>query len=194
MKPPNPERRRGSMLEAAILDAAWDELVEKGYAGLTMEAVAQRAQTSRPVLYRRWADRAELAVAAIQHFLAQRPVRIPELGSVREEMISLLRQYADRGPPVMMLTTLAMSEYYKETTSAPHDLRRRILEGEELPWRDVMLRGVQRGEIDPKKLTPRIISLAQDLLRHEFLMTQELPSDELLAEIVDDIFLPLVTP
>jgi len=47
-------RRRGAELEAALLDAAWDELQAVGYAGLTMEAVADRAGTSRAVLYRRW--------------------------------------------------------------------------------------------------------------------------------------------
>jgi hypothetical protein len=47
-------RRRGDALEHALLDAAWDELQAVGYAGLTIEAVADRAGTSRAVLYRRW--------------------------------------------------------------------------------------------------------------------------------------------
>ena len=37
------ERRRGSALEDAILDAAWAELGERGYAATTLEAVAKRA-------------------------------------------------------------------------------------------------------------------------------------------------------
>ena len=45
-------RRRGTALEAALLEAAWDELSEVGYAALTMEGVAARARTSRAVLYR----------------------------------------------------------------------------------------------------------------------------------------------
>ena len=36
-------RRRGPGLEAAILEAAWEELTEAGYAALTMESVAARA-------------------------------------------------------------------------------------------------------------------------------------------------------
>ncbi len=43
-------RRRGTALENAILDAAWAELVEHGYADMTLESVAKRAGTSRPVL------------------------------------------------------------------------------------------------------------------------------------------------
>ena len=60
-----PQRRRGAALENALLDAAWDELVEKGYDGFTIESVAERAQTARAVIYRRWATKPELMRAAI---------------------------------------------------------------------------------------------------------------------------------
>ena len=35
-------RRRGAALEAAILDAAWDQLTDGGYGDFTLEAVAAR--------------------------------------------------------------------------------------------------------------------------------------------------------
>ena len=57
-------RRRGAELEQAILDAAWAELCEVGYTALTIEAVAKRAGTSKPVIYRRWPSRAHLVIAA----------------------------------------------------------------------------------------------------------------------------------
>ncbi|UUT35399.1 TetR/AcrR family transcriptional regulator [Microbacterium elymi] len=50
-------RRRGEELEQAILQAGWDQLLEGGYPGFTIDAVAERVQTSRSVIYRRWADR-----------------------------------------------------------------------------------------------------------------------------------------
>ncbi|WP_371871433.1 TetR/AcrR family transcriptional regulator [Phytohabitans rumicis] len=86
-----PTRRRGQELEDALLDAAWDELAAVGYARFTMEGVAARAGTSRPVIYRRWPNRAELAIAAIRHYGARQPVATPDTGSVREDMIVLLR-------------------------------------------------------------------------------------------------------
>lgn len=68
-KSTSPQRRRGAALESALLEAAWAELEEHGYGRFTMEGVARRAETSRPVLSRRWTGRAELAVAAIgRHF------------------------------------------------------------------------------------------------------------------------------
>ena len=50
MKDQTVERRRGKVLEDAVLDAAWSELTGGGYASFTKEAVATRAHTSRPVL------------------------------------------------------------------------------------------------------------------------------------------------
>ena len=53
-------RRRGEELDTAIRAAVLGLLTEHGPAGVTMEAVASAARTSKPVLYRRWADRASL--------------------------------------------------------------------------------------------------------------------------------------
>ena len=61
-------RRRGPQLEAALLDAAWEELVHVGYASLTMESVAARAHTGIAVLYRRWPNKDQLVLAAIEHY------------------------------------------------------------------------------------------------------------------------------
>jgi len=59
-----PMRRRGDHLEHALLAATWEELLAVGYANLTMDGVAARAHTSKPVLYRRWPTRPELVLAA----------------------------------------------------------------------------------------------------------------------------------
>src|SRR5580698_9986398 len=94
MKDRTVERRRGKALEDAVLDAAWSELLDSGYASFTIEAVAVRAHTSRPVLYRRWPNRADLAVAAIRHNLHKHPVNAPDTGNVRDDLIALLQQFS----------------------------------------------------------------------------------------------------
>ncbi len=91
-------RRRGAALEDAILDAAWDELAERGYSGLTLEGVAKRAGMSRPVLHRRWPTRIDLAAAAMARYVASNPVSVPDLGAVRDELVLLLRQLSERVP------------------------------------------------------------------------------------------------
>jgi len=53
-------RPRDPRIDAAILAATADLLVEIGYANLTMAAIAERAGTTKTALYRRWPGKAEL--------------------------------------------------------------------------------------------------------------------------------------
>jgi len=49
-----------------------------------------------------------------------------------------------------------------------------------------------RGEIQLDKLMPHVISLPLDLLRYALITKLEPISDDAIAKIVDDIFIPLV--
>src|SRR5580704_12052178 len=84
------QRRRGEELEAELLEAAWQELVEVGFARLTMESVAARAKTGVAVLYRRWPNKDELVLAAIRQRGAMDQLEVPDTGSLRGDMIELL--------------------------------------------------------------------------------------------------------
>ena len=186
------ERRRGKALEDAVLDAAWSELIDGGYAGFTMEAVAARAHTSRPVLYRRWPNRADLAIAAIRHIMLKHPVNIPNTGNVRDDLFALLQQFSEERALFAAFISLQMAEYFSETNTSLADLRTSLLQGDHSQLDVVLARGIESSEIDRSKLTPRIASLPADLLRHEVLMTLKPVPKAVIAEFVDDIFLPLV--
>src|SRR5262245_21529159 len=64
-------RRRGKALEAAIFEVVLKELARAGYVNFSIERVAARAGTSKPVIYRRWPTRARLVYAALR---ANQPV------------------------------------------------------------------------------------------------------------------------
>lgn len=183
-------RRRGSRLEDAILDAAWAELVERGYPGFTLEGVAKRADTSRPVLHRRWPSRTALAVAATARQFALNPVEIPDLGSLGNEMKLLLRHMSDRARPDMIRLMFDMQKDIADAKSNFIELRDQIVKPRAV--QAMLARAIARGEVDPSQLTPRIVSLPTDLARHEMLMTFKPISEQALDEIVDAIFLPLV--
>jgi AcrR family transcriptional regulator len=191
---PEQRRRRGQALEDAILDAAWEELVEGGYGGFTFEGVARRAGTSRPVLYRRWPTRQELVRAAIAHRGEREEVVLPDTGSLRGDLIALLGEVNERRGSLMALMVLRMSEYYEETGTSMSDLRLAFIGNRGSRVTEVMRRAVERGEIDPDRLTPRIAAVPFDLFRHELLMTLKPVTEETIIEIVDTIFLPLVEP
>jgi len=196
MKVDRSVRRRGARLEDAILDAAWAELVERGYPGLTLEGVAKRAGTSRPVLHRRWPSRTARATAALGRHIAQIPIVVPDLGSARDEICLLLRRMSDRARPDMIRLVFDMQRDLADKHSNLADmraqLRAQIVDSDVM--QTILGRAIDRGEITAARLTPRIVSLPTDLARHEILMTFEPLSDQAIKEIVDEVFLPLVRP
>lgn len=185
-------RRRGAALENALLDAAWEELAERGYAGFTMEDVAVRAGTSRPVLARRWNGKAELAIAAIRKRMAIAPLDVPDRGDVRTELLEYLERASARAREIAAAFTLITSGYFQETASSPADLQTALSAGETRTLATILDRAVERGEIDQAKLTGAIASLLSDLFRYHVIMTFSAPPDDLRTEWVDGIFLPLV--
>jgi AcrR family transcriptional regulator len=187
-------RRRGNALEEAILGAAWAELLDRGYAGFTMEATAKRAGTSRPVLSRRWPTRADLAVAAIGSYMQRNLISVPDLGNVRDELAMFLQKISDRGMMTVMRVLFSMRDYFVETNSSLADLRNKLrsILGDNRTIEEILQRGVRRGEIDRSRLTKRIASLPLDLMRNEGFMTQKPIPKAVILEILDSIFLPLI--
>ncbi|MFG2004141.1 TetR-like C-terminal domain-containing protein [Spirillospora sp. NPDC048911] len=56
----------------------------------------------------------------------------------------------------------------------------------------VLKRAAERGELASADLSPRVVTLPADLLRHEMLLTCQPLAETTLIEIVDDVFLPLI--
>ena len=193
---PTQTRRHGAELEAAILDAAWQQLVAEGYQHFTIDAVAARAQTSKPVLYRRWKTRDDLLRATARHRGAVDAPALPDTGTLRGDLLALLDGANSTSNPLAALVSSMLGSYYNQTGPTPAELREAFLSqrGSGSAVQQVVDRAVERGEIDPVRLTPRIIALPFDLFRNEMLMTLKPVPDHVLRQIVDDIFIPLVAP
>ncbi|MGP3985827.1 TetR/AcrR family transcriptional regulator [Streptomyces sp. 3N207] len=184
-------RRRGAELEEAILRAAREGLIERGYAALTMDWIASRARTSKAALYRRWSNRAELVVYA-QGQLVRSLVSTPDTGSFASDTHALLRSLAD----------LMDSEYGEllrgvlaEVTKNPElaaETRRQLLETGPYLVDEIYRRGIERGEVRPELRGTRVMTVAQDLLRNEFVIRGTPITDTVIKEILDTIYLPLV--
>ncbi|MDN5764878.1 MAG: TetR/AcrR family transcriptional regulator [Humibacillus sp.] len=189
---PAPKRRRGAALEAALLDAAWDEILEKGYDRFTIESVAERARTSRAVVYRRWPRKADLVHAAATRAGSQQQVSVPNTGSLRDDVIELLRRANHSRSQIGVQMILQLGGYFAETGTGIAELRSAFLSGRSSAMQQVLDRAVARGEADPARLTPRVVGVPFDLYRQELLMTLKTVPDDVIESIVDEVFLPLV--
>ena len=185
-------RRRGAELEEALLEAAWQELEERGYAGLTMENVATRAGTSRPVIARRWRSKAELTIATLRHQIQKRQIVIADQGDLRTELLDYLAQASKRITEITALFSLFSSEFFRETSTTPQDLRNAMVGNRPTIAGPILERAVARGEIDAGKLKPPFIDLLANLFRGYAVMNFAPPPPGLQESWVDDIFLPLV--
>jgi AcrR family transcriptional regulator len=182
-------RRRGEELEQAILDAVWAEFSEVGFAKFTMEGVAKRAGTSKPVLYRRWPTRVEMLIACVASRIPQAD-SMPDTGSLRGDMVTLLTVARER---MGMIGQTAMLSMLAEVSTNPE--ARDILFGGlvtelvNMLYAGVYRRAIERGELTEEQLTPRLRRLPTDLVRNEFLVFGGL-SDEVITEIVDQVVMP----
>jgi AcrR family transcriptional regulator len=187
-------RRRGPQLESALLEAAWDELVDAGYATLTMESVAARAQTGIAVLYRRWANKDQLVLAAIEHYRRVRPIAIPDTGSLRGDLLALLTAMSTaRATFTAVAAAAGFSGLLSETGLSPAQARDKLL-GDQPLWRDQIIyrRAHDRGEIDLDEIPPAALAMPFDLVRHDLLMALKPLPKHRIRSIVDEVFLPLV--
>lgn len=175
-----------------MLQAAWGEIGDRGYEGFTIDAVATRAGTSKAVIYRRWSGRADLARAAAQHVLAQDPVDAPRTGSLRGDVLGVLRQLNERRAGIAMHLIGGLGEFFRETGTSVGELRDSVADGHESIMVGILAAAVDRGEVGDAPLPERVVRLPLDLMRLQLLMESRPTTDDDLVEIVDAVFLPLV--
>ncbi|QCW49388.1 TetR/AcrR family transcriptional regulator [Nocardioides dongxiaopingii] len=141
-------RPRDPLIEERILDATDDLIAEHGYAGLTMEAIAERAGVGKPTIYRRYANRDEVVMAV--NARASIPVEPVDTGSLLGDIQAVVRGVvptvntptirATLGPQVgRAIADDAANRVFQDTVGGSSDVYMRPI------WQ----RGLDRGEIDP---------------------------------------------
>ena len=186
-------RRRGAALEQAILDAAWEELQDTGYTGLTIESVAARAGTSKTVIYRRWSSRAELVLAAWSRQAPILQATPPDTGTLRSDLLALFTRIARRADTIMSeMIAGVMGEAFRhpEVIALLQDRLKTAPLSEGV--RAIVRRAVDRGELAPVHLPQRAIRVPLDLIRNEAMVYGAPIPDDAIAELIDDVYLPLL--
>ena len=175
-------RRRGVLLEEAILDAAWAELAAVGYAQATMAGIAARAGTNKAALYRRWPSRPELLAAAIDRRVVPLDVPTADTGSLRSDALAVLRAISHR-----CQAARAVPDPGGEL--AAYLRKKAVAEGFEQMDR-VVQHARQRGETAAHVGAP-VSRLPVSVLHSELCLRPGPVPDEAITEIIDDLFLPL---
>ena len=83
-------RPRNRAIDEAVLRATVELIGESSYADLSLDAVAVRAGTSKPAIYRRWRGKAHLVHEAV--FPIDATTEIPDTGSLEDDVRQMIRR------------------------------------------------------------------------------------------------------
>ncbi|MFJ4832709.1 TetR/AcrR family transcriptional regulator [Streptomyces sp. NPDC088747] len=186
-------RRRGAVLERAILDAALDQLSTVGWNGLTMEGVAARAQTGKAAVYRRWPSKEELVADALRAALPSL-TDSPDLGSVRDDLLELCRRVREAmySQPGFALRSVL----YECDASQAERFQDVILGGVIEPTlhvlREVIHRGIERGEVRPEAANSYVFDTIPAMMMYRSKVCASEWSDQDVEEMIDQLMVPLL--
>ncbi len=131
-----------------ILRAAERQLLEKGYAGMSIESIAADAGTTVPSLRRRYATKAALAEAVIDSMRIQPP---PERrGTPRDHALSILQNFLanlQRGHAFELLGTL-LSEQERHPQLLER-FRKRLVQPRRAALSEALALGATVGSLRP---------------------------------------------
>lgn len=178
-------RRRGVALEQVILEAAWQELSERGWAGFTIEGIAARSGAAKTVIYRRWRNRVDLAQDMLQRASTASQQPFPSSGSLRTDLVAFLARMA------AFLNT-PFGEAARGVICGGDPTTQPSVFGDEpivAEINELINQAIARGELKDRP-RPVAMNLGHALVMSEFLHTGSPPSRADVEELVDNAWLP----
>jgi len=188
-------RRRGAVLERAILDAALEQLSTVGWKGLTMEGVAAGAQTGKAAVYRRWPSKEDLVADALKAGL---PLidEAPDLGGLREDLLALCRQARDAMYSRPGFALRAVIHECDETQAERFHsvIFGAVVEPTVRLLGKVINRGIERGEVRSDAANSYVFDAIPAMMMYRSKVCGSEWSDQELQELIDQFMVPLLRP
>ena len=183
---PRPGRPRSEKARNAILQATADLLVAQGLAGVSMDAVAERAGVSKATIYRWWPTKEALALDTLYEESARnRPPR-RDTGTLRGDLLALLQPWArlvssrPYGRVIAALITKAQTD-----PAFGEQYRARFVEPRRDEARAIFARAIDRGEIPADTHVEVGLDLLYGPLYHRLLHGHAPLDDAFVREVVD---------
>ncbi len=137
-----------------VLGAAAKELARAGYAALRMDDVAAAAGVNKTTIYRRWPTKPDLVRATIKSLNEGTRVA-PDLGSIRADLLAMISELLVRmeNPEKRCIARMITAEMDQPEV---RELVRTLREEHFIPWKTVIARSIERGEL-PARSDARLI-------------------------------------
>lgn len=166
-----------------MLQSAFAVLIEKGFQAFTIAEVADRAGVHESSVYRRWGTKEALVLAASLHFVEE-AAPIPDTGSLRSDLVILLRNHVAMMASPQGKALVAMSAAkHPEGVIARQVYWRRRLEA----MRVIPDRAVSRGEFSRRADPIAFLETLIAPLYFRALVTSKPIGDWACEEMVDRV-------
>jgi AcrR family transcriptional regulator len=157
-------RQRNAQSHQAILEATLALFAEEGLAGLSIEAIAERAGVGKTTIYRRWSSKEDVIKDALTLFRAD-PF-FPDTGTIRDDLLSIAKEAQvlfNHHPLMAKLTTKLIAEI-KTKPEIYRVFYEKLVTPRIQQFRQMVERAKARGELRPELDTTFIVSLIFTLL------------------------------
>jgi AcrR family transcriptional regulator len=179
-------RPRSEKARQAILGAAAELLLDRGMTAVSMDAVAERAGVSKATIYRWWPSKETLALDALYTgWAAARPYP-RDTGSLRGDLLSLLRPWARLASsrPYGRVIAALITEAQTDPAFAA-EYRQRVVEPRREQARAIFRRAIERGEIPADTKIEVALDLLYGALYHRLLHGHAPLNDRFAREVID---------
>ncbi|KHO19503.1 TetR/AcrR family transcriptional regulator [Mycolicibacterium setense] len=182
---------RGMEREQAVLAATIELLGERGYAALTIDAVAARASASKATIYRRWPNKAQLVRAALDAADAARNAAVPDTGHLRGDLLAVMDALAAEVAEPLTRVTAELATLMRHDQQLAEALREHLDKEELSPFHDALQRAVARGDIATDTDVELIHDVAEAMILRQIHL--DLPVDAAFSvRLIDDVLLVLL--
>ena len=174
--------RRGEHVRQTVLAAAFEELAANGFDGATVAGVAKRSGVHETTVYRRWATRENLLVAALLERSAD-VIPTPDTGSTRRDLLTIVRAIiayvlSPEGRAALRAATLPVDDTYADAREAFWARRIDALS-------PVVARGVERGDLRADVDARLLLEMLIAPIHGRLLLTGEPVDDNLARQLVE---------
>ena len=142
-----PGRPRDTSIDARVLEAARELLVEQGYEATNVQAIAERSGVHASAIYRRWPSRVEIIEQAV--FPGFAAVSVRATGDLRRDLRRFIRTYVTTlGSPVARAAGPGLLASYQSAGRA--GMEETLLAVSARPQFLDILRAAPAGAVDPE--------------------------------------------
>jgi len=179
--------------DAAILAAALDLVAERDYERMTLDEVAARTGRAKTTIYRRWATKEDLVLAALR--AAGPPPEaalLPDTGSLRGDLLAVVDSPWLGGSARRLAVFAGLAPALRGSARMAAAIRAEVTDPYADAYRRILRRAVDRGEV-PAESAARVDLLAEvipAMSTHRLVAAGAPVRRELFVRVVDDVVLP----